>query len=173
MAIKPVKIKIITTTVDLMHKNSLAFSVDGELDEELLDEVFGDEEIDGKPVVFETEGVVSFEKGLIKIMYDEAAMVGLGRAETVFAFNSDSPTTVSMFKSGNLNAALVFDAIQKRQICLYNSGPFSFEITVRTDMLVNSITYENGGKLTAEYTVEIKGVPAELNRISVKVTPLS
>ena len=156
-----------------MHKNSLAFSVDGELDEELLDEVFGDEEIDGKPVVFETEGVVSFEKGLIKIMYDEAAMVGLGRAETVFAFNSDSPTTVSMFKSGNLNAALVFDAIQKRQICLYNSGPFSFEITVRTDMLVNSITYENGGKLTAEYTVEIKGVPAELNRISVKVTPLS
>ena len=171
MAIKPVKIKIMTTTVDMMHKNSMTFAVDGEIDEELLEDFFGDDELDGRPVVFETEGIMSLEKGLIKIIYDEAAMVGLGRAETVFAFNTDTPSTVSMFKSGNLNAALVFDSVQKRQICLYNSGPFSFEITVRTDMLVNDVSYEKGGKITAEYTVEIKGVPAELNRISVRVTP--
>ena len=111
MAIKPVKIKIITTTVDLMHKNSMTLSVDGDIEDELLEEFFGDDELDGRPVVFETEGVMSLEKGLIKIIYDEAAMVGLGRAETVFAFNTDTPTTVSMFKSGNLNAALVFDSV--------------------------------------------------------------
>ena len=88
MAIKPVKIKIMTTTVDMMHKNSMTFAVDGEIDEELLEDFFGDDELDGRPVVFETEGVMSLEKGLIKIIYDEAAMVGLGRAETVFAFCS-------------------------------------------------------------------------------------
>ena len=173
MAIKPVKIKIITTTVDLMHKNSLSVEVDSELDEELLDDFFHDEELDGKPYVFETEGVMSLEKGLLKVIYDEAAIVGVSHAETVFAFNTETPTTVSMFKNGNLNAALVFDSIKKRQICLYNNGPFTFEITVRTDMLVNDISYEKGGKMTTEYTVEIKGVPAELNRISVRVTPIS
>ena len=116
---------------------------------------------------------MSVEKGLLKVIYDEAAMIGVGRAETVFAFNTDTPTTVSMFKSGNLNAALVFDSVNKRQICLYNNGPFSFEITVRTDMLINDLSYEKGGKITSEYTVEVKGVPAELNRISIRVTPLS
>lgn len=173
MAIKPVKIKIITTTVDLMHKDAMSLHFDGEIDEELFDDFLADEELDGKPVVFETEGVMSTEKGLLKIMYDEAAIVGVGRAETVFAFNTDTPTTVSMFKNGNLNAALVFDSVNKRQICLYNNGPFTFEITVRTDMLVNNMSYEKGGKITVEYTVELKGVPAELSRISVKVTPLS
>ncbi len=172
MGIKPVKIKIMTTTTDLMHRNSLSVEVEGGLDEEFFDDAFADAELDGKPVVFETEGVMSLEKGLMKIIYDESAIVGAKSAETVFAFNNDTPSTVSMFKSGSLSAALVFDSVKKRQVCLYNNGPFSFEITVRTDMLINEITYEKGGKMTAEYTVEIKGIPAEVNRISVKVTPL-
>lgn len=172
MAIKPVKIKIMTMTTDLMHKNSLEVSVDGEPIDELFDDVFDDEPLDGKPLVFETEGVITVENGLTRVIYDEAAVVGAPNAETVFAFNTDSPSTVSMFKNGNLSAALVFDSVKKRQICLYNNGPFTFEITVCTEMLINEISYENGGKMTAEYTVEIKGIPAEFNRISVKVTPL-
>ena len=172
MAIKPVKIKIMTVTTDLMHKNSLEISVDGESVDDLFEDGFIDDGLDGKPVVFETEGVMSLENGLIRVIYDEAEVAGMGSAETVFAFNSDTASTVSMFKSGTLNAALVFDSEKKRQICLYNNGPISFEITVYTNMLNNEITYENGGKLTAEYTVEIKGIPAEFNRISVKVTPL-
>ena len=52
MAIKPVKIKIITTTVDLMHKNSMALNVDGEIDEDVFEELLDASELDGKPVVF-------------------------------------------------------------------------------------------------------------------------
>ncbi len=172
MAIKPVKVKIVTMTNYLINKNdNLDYTDNVNFDDEIFSyetEMTDDE----KPIVFETEGIMVSQKGLIKVIYDESGIIGVNNAETVFAFNEDTPTTVSMFKNGSLSAALVFDSEKKRQVCLYNNGPFLFEITVRTDILVNEITYDHGGKMSAEYTIEIKGIPTEYNRISVKITPI-
>ena len=172
MAVKPVKIKIVTTTVDLMSKHVSVVPDNFDDEDESFDELFEAEGNDARPVFFETEGVMVSENGLIKAFYNESDISGLSDAETCFAFNLDTPTTVSMFKSGGLTATLVFDCVNKRHICLYENGIFPFEITVKTESLVNTVTFDGGGKIVAEYTVEIKGVPAEFNRISVKINPI-
>ena len=125
-----------------------------------------------EPVVFVSEGVIIKDGNMVKVSYDENELVGMQGAHTVFAFREDEPGTVSMLRSGSITTTLIFDSVNTRQLCLYSAGAIPFEVAVCTDHLSNTVTYKSGGEINAEYTVEIRGIPAEYNRISVKVSEL-
>ncbi len=168
MHIKPVRIIITTNTSELEAESILgdiAFQ-NGE-----LDDLGSDEKNDDTPIVFESDGIMTNDGREIRISYTEGIPDG-GETHTVLCFREDCPTMVSMISGGEGPTALVFDSVKGRCSCIYNIGPFPFEVVICTESMSNTINYKNGGKLCAEYTVEIRGVPAEFNRLTVKVEPL-
>ncbi len=168
MQIKPVRI-IITTSTSELEADSVLGDIgfpDGSLDE-LETDVKNDE----TPIVFESDGIMTSDGGDIRISYVEGLPDG-GENHTVLSFRESCPTTVSMISGGTGPTALVFDSVNRRCSCIYNIGPFPFEVTICTESMTNTINYATGGKLRAEYTVEIQGVPAEFDRLTVKVEPV-
>ncbi len=168
MQIKPVRIIITTSTSELEADSilgSIAFPED-------LEDFEADEKNDDTPIIFESDGIMTSDGGDICVSYIEGVPDG-GENHTVLSFRESCPTTVSMISGGTGPTALVFDSVKGRCKCIYNVGPFPFEVTICTNSMTNNINYKTGGKLFAEYTVEIQGVPAEFNRLTVKVEPVS
>ncbi len=166
MQIKPVRIIITTNT--------------SELDSEMMDEILGMTEAEfteeaekdaAQSFMFETDGVMTSDSGELRVTYTENAPGGSEKF-TVITFLESCPTTVSMIGGGAGPIALVFDSVKRRCRCVHNLGPFPVEMTVRTDSLSNSLNYKTGGKLYAEYTVELCGVAVEFNRVTIKVEPM-
>ena len=166
MQIRPVKITITTNTssVNINRRFSDMISTEDEMEEY--------EASEESPVIFVTDGVIIEDGDMVKISYDENELVKMQGAHTIFAFREKSPTTVSMLRIGSITTTLIFDSLKPRHICLYNSGAFPFEVAICTDYLSNNMTYNSGGDIVVEYSVEIRGIPEDYNRISVKVSEL-
>ncbi len=168
MQIKPVRIIITTSTSELESDSILediAFSGEGVYASD------ADIKNDEAPIVFESDGIMTSDDGDIRVSYIEGLPDG-GENHTVLSFRENCPTTVSMISGGMGPTALVFDSVKGRCNCIYNMGPFPFEVTICTEVMTNTINYNTGGKLFAEYTVEVHGVPAEFNRLTVRVEPV-
>ncbi len=166
MLIRPIKITIANNTAQLRDRKRIQ-------DILAVDDYDDDSEMpEEEPVVFVSDGVIIKDGKTVKISYDENELVGMQGAHTVLAFNEDEPTMVSMLRSGSITTALTFNSVDTRQLCVYNAGQIPFEVAVCTDALSNTVTYKTGGEIHAEYTIEIKGVPVEYNRLSVIVANL-
>lgn len=136
--------------------------------EEEAEELFGEVE----PQYMELDGVISKENGMVNIIFDDSYLIGMRESKLVFSFSESQPNSVIMVKTALGNGAYVFDDKQRRQICSFNMGPFPFEFTVCTEDILNTVTYEKGGTLTVDYTVEINGIPADGSKMSLKVEPI-
>ncbi len=169
MQIKPVRIMITTTTSELDTE-----SLFGELplpdgEDDSFDTAG---RADDTPIIFESDGIMTLNDGELRVSYVERQPNG-EENHTVISFREDRPTSVSMISGGSGPTALVFDSVNRRCGCVYNFGPFPLEVTICTERMTNNINYKTGGKLHAEYTVEIRGVAAEFDRITVKVEPIA
>ena len=80
--------------------------------------------------------------------------------------------SVMMVKTVLGNGSYVFDDKNRRQVCSCSMGLFPFEFIVCTEDILNTVTYEKGGTLTVDYTVEINGIPADGSKMTLKVEPI-
>ena len=172
MILRPVRVTLSTTLKMANNGGNSPFTPLSEYeDQEYEGEIT--EISDAEPTVFVSEGVMTRENGVIKISYDESQLVGVPGAKTEFSFNEKKRGCVTMIRTAAMTTALVFDSTDKRNMCIYDVGPFPFEIMIHTDSLTNTVTYTGGGRIYAEYTLEIKGIPAETSSITLKVEPIS
>lgn len=171
MTVRPVRVTLSTTFKMANNGGSSPFTPLSEYDDQEYDGEFPD--MLDEPTVFVSEGVMTKTLGDIKISFDESQIVGVSGAKTEFSFNERKRDSLTMIRTGSMTTALVFDSNERRNMCIYDVGPFPFEIMIHTDTLTNTVTFTGGGKIYAEYTLEIKGVQAENSSITLKVEPLS
>lgn len=172
MTVRPVRVTLSTTFKMANNGGSSPFTPLSEYDDQEYEGEFP-EILDSEPTVFVSEGVMTKTLGEIKISFDESQIVGVPGAKTEFSFNERKRGSLTMIRTGSMTTALVFDSKERRNMCIYDVGPFPFEIMIHTDTLTNTVTFTGGGKIYAEYTLEIKGVQAENSSITLKVEPLS
>ena len=164
MGVKAVKLKF-TNKPKEFWSNVKRIDPSGEEEaEELFSEV--------EPQYMELDGVISKENGMVNIIFDDSYLVGMRESKLVFSFSEAQPNSVIMVKTALGNGAYVFDDKQRRQICSCTVGLFPFEFIVCTEDILNTVTYEKGGMLTVDYTVEINGIPADGSKMSLKVEPI-
>lgn len=164
--VKAIRIKMTAHSKEFWSKIKKYDENGQELDEGIL---IGENEIPG---YMESDAMIIKENGQIKIVIDDSYLNGVPHSKLIFAFNENEPNSVIMIKTSSGNGAYVFDEKRRRNQCEYNMGLFPLEYTVCTEDILNTVTYEKGGTLTVEYTVEINGVSAEGSRITLKVEPI-
>lgn len=176
MAVKSVKI-IISTRFNELISNRIADEIiynngSGISPDYDDDEYYEPETAISKPIITETEGIMSCDNGIINITYDESELTETKNTYTTITFDENRPWLVSIVRNGILNTTLVFDATAPRIISAYENSIHPFEIIIKTLKLTNSISYEEYGKLQIDYEIELYGIPAEKNIIKVKVLPV-
>ncbi len=173
MILRPVRVTLSITLKMVNDKLTSPFTpLSGYEDPEYEGETSDIFPADAEPTVFVSEGIMTKENGVIKISYDESQLVGMAGAHTEITFDEKKRECMTMIRTAAMTTALVFDSKEKRNMCVYNVGPFPFEVLIHTDLLTNTVTYSGGGKIFAEYTLEINGRPAETSSISLKIETL-
>ncbi|MDD4772320.1 MAG: DUF1934 domain-containing protein [Eubacteriales bacterium] len=182
---KPVKISIISSMADLMTPETEY----GELQElaDILDEV--EDDIDPvlydvlnhlfsavggelERIEFTTDGTLSDDGKRIEISYEESELCGMAGSRTTLLFDKVTPGLVTMVRTGTHSSSLVFNAADRRQRCMYDTGIIPpFELCVLTRSIDNSLSYE-GGKLALDYIIEMRGVKTEYNNLLMEVREL-
>ena len=114
-----------------------------------------------------TECTIADKGGKIEIEYNESEITGMEGATTKVVFDKKEPTLVSILREGSVSTALVFEE-GKRHLCMYETPYFPIEMCINTITLENSLTFE-GGKMVAEYLVEMNGILAEKTHITLTV----
>ena len=114
-----------------------------------------------------TEGAFTVtDDGKVQISYDETELTGMKGSSTVVSFDMKEPNTVSMIRTGAVSTTLVFEK-GKRHHCVYSTPYMPFEVCVRTLDVVNALV--DGGKLSIDYIVEIRGARAERTKFSMRI----
>lgn len=121
-------------------------------------------------IEFSTEGTLSDDGKRIEISYDESDLCGMNGSRTTLLFDKISPNLITMVRTGEYNASLVFNAVGQRQRCMYDTGILPpFELSVLTRRIDNCLSYENGGTLSLDYIIEMRGVKTEYNSMFLEV----
>lgn len=138
----------------------------------------GDGKITGKSVAMKvdpecetttltTECTVADKGGKIEIEYKESEITGMEGSVTKVVFDKSNASLVSILREGAVSTALVFEE-GKRNLCIYQTPYFPIELCINTLSLENTLTYE-GGRMCAEYLVEMNGILAEKTNITITV----
>ena len=122
-------------------------------------------------IEYTTEGALSKENNRITVRYGERADMGFDNTETMLSFDCDSPQIVTLVRTGDVSTVCRFDTNEPRQHCTYDAGVMPLELTMNTRSVQNSIN-GNRGKISLDYTIEMRGVKTERNRFSMEVTPI-
>ena len=118
-----------------------------------------------------TEGSFIESDGQIEISYEENEEMGMEDSRTALLLQKNNPYLVSMVRSGKNSASFIFDAKNRRQQCMYNTEFFPIELCVCTNSVY---VYTDGmsGKISLDYTIEVRGVKTERNIMIVEFAPL-
>jgi uncharacterized beta-barrel protein YwiB (DUF1934 family) len=181
---KPVKISIISNMADLLAPATAEISDIEEEIAELIDDTDNDAEIsvydilnrlssaaDNEPehIEFTTDGTLSDDGSRIEVSYEESELCGMAGSRTTLLFDKVSPGLVTMVRTGSYTTSLVFNAVDRRQRCMYDTGILPpFELSVLTRKIDNRLSYE-GGTLTLDYIIEMRGVKTEFNSLVMEV----
>ena len=103
----------------------------------------------------------------VELVYDETELSGMEGAITSIGFDRDTPTLVTMMRTGLVSTAMVFEE-GKRHFCVYDTPFSSFQICVRAIAVENRLLTD--GTLILEYLIEIEGAQAEHCRMTVSTT---
>ena len=121
-------------------------------------------------IEYTVRGEYRTENGKAYITYKEPEEIGC-ECVTTLIFDISNKNTVTMTRSGELNAAFCFDPVVKRHRCSYETPYMPVEFTVNTRKVANTVG-DNGGAMVLDYCIEIRGVNTERNRLFIKVTPI-
>jgi len=100
------------------------------------------------------------------LIYKEANDSGMENVTTKLSFKIDSPKEVTISRTGDVSSVMFFSE-GKRDISVYNSGVFPFEICVYTAQVDNRLI--NDGYFEVNYIVEIKGAVAQKTVLRMEV----
>ncbi len=114
-----------------------------------------------------TECTIADKGGEIEIEYSESEITGMDGSVTKIVFDKSNPYLLSILREGSVSTALVFEE-GKRHLCVYQTPYFPIELCITTLSLENTLSYE-GGRMNAEYLVEMNGILAEKTNITVTV----
>ncbi len=117
-----------------------------------------------------TEADVTVEDGRFTVSYDESEATGLEGSRTSVTFLEDEPGLISIIRTGAFRTAIVVEEA-KRHICTYETPFMPFEISTYGRRVENSMSRE-GGTLTVDYVVEIKGGLAQHSVLTLKLRKL-
>lgn len=101
-----------------------------------------------------------------EIAYDETELTGMEGSSTVVSYDMREPNTVTMLRTGAVSTTLVFEK-GKRHHCVYSTPYMPFEVCVRTLDVKNELA--DGGTLSIDYIVEIRGARAERTKFSMRI----
>ena len=113
------------------------------------------------------EGRLATNETRVELIYDETELSGMEGAITSIGFDRDTPTLVTMMRTGPVSTAMVFEE-GKRHFCVYDTPFSSFQICIRAITVENHLLTE--GTLILEYLIEIQGAQAEHCRMTIHAT---
>lgn len=138
-----------------------------ELSQDILYAVAERESAEPEKMQIKTEGTFTVtDDGKVQISYDESELTGMEGSSTVVSFDMREPDTVTMIRTGAVSTTLVFEK-GKRHHCVYSTPYMPFEVCVRTLDVANGLG--DGGKLSIDYIVEIRGARAERTKFSMRI----
>ncbi|MBR5516117.1 MAG: DUF1934 domain-containing protein [Clostridia bacterium] len=119
-------------------------------------------------IEYSTDGKIVEKGDVLELSYEESVEMGMENTLTTLIFKKDFPNTVTMARTGENAAGLIFSDTQKRQPCSYNVGGYAFNFCIYTRKIENLVTLK-GGTLILDYVIEIQGVKTQRNRFEIKV----
>ena len=137
---------------------------------ELLAAEAGQEDCEPGETYVETLGIMYRDKDTFVIQYEESELTGMEGSVTHLCFPVDDPENITMLRDGEVKTNLVFSP-GGRYISAYETFAGTFELSVVTEMVQNTVGY-GGGDIEIAYTLEIRGVATERTFLSVSVKPV-
>ena len=119
---------------------------------------------DGDEMVINTDGELSTEDGRVSFSYDESEITGMEGSKTVISYAEESPSLVTMIRTGSVSTSLVFEQ-GKRHHCVYKTPYMPFEVCVHTLKVDNKLDTEK--TLYIDYIIEIRGAKAERTKLQM------
>lgn len=115
--------------------------------------------------VMSCTGTLSLREGRLYLSYTEPPMEGEDVCNTEISFNICEPECVTITRSGGVSASFVLKE-GSRSISVYKTPFGPIEMCVWAKKVDNTMSAE-GGSVTMDYTVELKGMTAQHTRITV------
>jgi uncharacterized beta-barrel protein YwiB (DUF1934 family) len=119
---------------------------------------------------YTASGVYTREESRVTIRYDEGEALGFS-CTTSLIFDETDRDSLTMVRSGEMNAAFRFEKASPRQPCTYETPIMPIEFIVNTRNVRNTVGDE-GGAILLDYYLEMRGVNTERNRLLIEVQPL-
>ena len=115
---------------------------------------------------FFAEGERTVTEGRVEITYEEDVVTGMEGSVTTLGFDRSSPSVVTMFRTGPVDTALIFEP-GVRHICVYNTPFSAFEIVVCALSVKNRLL--ESGELYLDYLTEIHGARTERCKMKIRI----
>ncbi len=115
-----------------------------------------------------TEGLLVYSPdgndAQISLAYDESELTGMEGAHTVLTYHTSEPELIHLIRSGHVTTAMTFKP-HHRAICVYETPYMPFQVAIHSLVVDNQLL--DGGTLTLDYIVEIRGAQAERCRMEL------
>lgn len=115
-------------------------------------------------------GTLEIRGGRLYLSYSEPQTDGEDVCDTEISFDIADPDCVTVTRSGGVSASFVLRA-GSRGISVYKTPFGPIEMCVLAKKISNTMNI-NGGVISMDYTVELKGMTAQRTRITVSAEPI-
>jgi len=127
---------------------------------------------DVEVIEYKTDGVLSDDGETVSLTYSEVEELGFEQSSTKLSCSRKKPGTVTMVRTGSGATACRFSEDERRQHCIYNTGYMPIELIINTHTVENE--YKNqSGRIALDYTVELRGLTTERNRLEIDYKPIA
>ncbi len=117
-----------------------------------------------------TEGLLVYtpdgNDAQISLAYDESELTGMDGAHSVLTYHTSEPELLHLVRSGNVSTSMTFKP-HHRAICTYRTPYMPFQVAIHSLVVDNKLL--DGGFLTLDYIIEIRGAQAERCRMELTV----
>ncbi|MBQ9748635.1 MAG: DUF1934 domain-containing protein [Clostridia bacterium] len=127
-----------------------------------------DDEVERDNVRIACEGVMRLEDGRVEIVYEET-LGEEGTAINTLSFSVEEPNVVTLARDGAASCVMTFSE-NCRYRGTYHMGYLSFDFTVATRRVENSVRFDKGGVLILDYNTEMQGVSIQNSKFRFTIT---
>ncbi len=115
-----------------------------------------------------TEGLLIYspdgDDAQISLAYDESALTEMDGAHSVLTYHSSEPDLIHLIRSGGITTSMTFKP-HHRAVCVYETPYMPFQVGIHCLFVDNRLL--EGGTLSLDYIVEIRGAQAERCRMEL------
>ena len=102
----------------------------------------------------------------VEVSYQEAD--SMDKTKTTVRYSPDYPDTVTIYRSGDVFTTLICEK-GRRHISAYETPLGPFEVAVYARDVSGALSFPEGGTLSLDYVVEIRGMEVQRTRMTVQV----